>query len=193
MISDNNLSAQPIKHFKEICNFLIKNSKRVVFDNGFDCKQITKESAELLGKLKYVKTGCRLAFDRIEEDGVFQKAIELLIDSGVPKSNLMAFVLFNFTDTPKEAIYRAEECVRLGIRPYPQKYTPLNSKSRKEPYIGKYWTKNLARAFRYFFLMAGYYTKYNFVDWIKEGAKNGNKLKLEKKDLEALEKDYNVS
>lgn len=193
MISDNNLSAQPIEHFREICNFLIKNNKRVVFDNGFDCKQITKEFAELLGKLKYVKTGCRLAFDRIEEDGIFQKSVELLIKSGVPKSSLMAYVLFNFTDTPQEAIYRAEECVRLGIRPYPQKYTPLNSKSRKEPYIGKYWTKNLSRAFRYFFLMAGHYTKHHFVDWIKEEVKNGNKLKLTKKDLECLEKDYNVS
>ncbi|GAH91088.1 unnamed protein product, partial [marine sediment metagenome] len=46
--------------------------------------------------------------------------------------------------------------------------------SRKEPYIGKHWTKHLARAYRYFYLMAGYYSKYNFFDWLKEGIKNDN-------------------
>jgi len=167
MISDNNLSAQPMSHFKDICNFLVENKKSVVFDNGFDCKHITPEFAELLAKLKFYKTGCRLAFDRIEEDGIFQKAVELLISKGVVKSHIMVYVLFNFLDTPQEAAYRMEECIRLGVRPYPQCYTPLNKTTEKNRYIGKHWTKDLAKEFRFFYLMAGYYTKMKFVDWLK--------------------------
>jgi len=55
MISDNILSAQPSAHIKEVCNFMIEHKKRVVFDNGFDCKHITPELASLLGRLKYYK------------------------------------------------------------------------------------------------------------------------------------------
>jgi hypothetical protein len=170
MISDNNLSSTP-DHLLEVCEYLYNHSKSVVFDNGFDCKLITPEIATALAKLRYVRTGLRLAFDRIEEDGVFQQAIELLKRSGVSASTLMAYVLFNFKDTPQEANYRMSECVRLGIRPYPQKYEPLYSKDAKH-YIGKYWTKNLLRAFRYFWLMAGLYTKTDFKTWAKKQTEN---------------------
>lgn len=183
MISDNNLSSQPIEHVKEVCNFLIEHKKKVVFDNGFDCKYITPEIAELLSKIKYVGGGLRLAFDRIQDDIVFQKAIKMLLDAGIKKHSIMAYVLFNFTDTPIEAIYRANECVKLGIRPYPQMYTPLNKKDRNEVYLGKHWTKNLAGAFRFFYLMAGCYKKYGFIDWL---INKNDKFEITKDDLKCL-------
>lgn len=170
MISDNNLSAQPMSHIEDICQYLIDNNKSVVFDNGFDCKHITPELAKLMGKLKFGRNGMRLAFDRIEEDGMFQKAVQLLIDSGVSKSNIMAYALFNFTDTPQEADYRMRECVKLGIRPYPQQYTPLNKTNRDETYIGKYWTKQLLRAFRFFWLMQGYFVNTTFEKFAQQNS-----------------------
>jgi hypothetical protein len=65
MISDNNLSSQPMWHIKEVCDFLVEHNLKVVFDNGFDCKHITLEMAEMLGKLKFVpeRHGMRVAFD----------------------------------------------------------------------------------------------------------------------------------
>jgi len=99
----------------------------------------------------------RVAFDRIEEDGILQDAVKLLIKYGVNPSSILSFVLFNFNDTPQEANYRMIECLKLGIRPYPQQYTPLNCTSRDNVFIGKYWTLNLVRAFRFFWLMAGCY------------------------------------
>jgi len=176
MISDNNLSAQPIEHIEQVCNYIVENKKRVVFDNGFDCKHITDEIAELLSKPKYYKTGLRLAFDRIEEDGIFQDAIRTLLRHGVRKSWLMSYCLFNFTDTPQEANYRMRECVKLGVRPYPQQYTPLNKLNRDNPYIGKHWSKQLLKSFRFFWLMAGYYGKYEFEDWVKNKAPENYKL-----------------
>lgn len=179
MISDNNLSAQPEAHIKAVIDYLVQKKKKVVFDNGFDCKHITVEMAQELARLKFTRNGMRLAFDRIEEDGVFQKAIETLLTAGVPKSQLMAYVLFNFNDTPKEAFYRMAECRRLGIRPYPQQYEPLGELDRKNRFIGKHWTRELLKAFRFYWLMPGIYTKQNFSEWITSDAKTRFNLSKE--------------
>lgn len=165
MISDNNLSAYP-DHLVELVEFLAAKKKRVVFDNGLDCKLITPELAKHLSTVRYVRAGLRLAFDRIEEDGVFQAAIKMLLSESISRDSIMAYVLFNFTDTPKEADYRMRECAKLGIRPYPQKYTPIFRTDSKD-YVGKHWTGNLARAFRDFWLFAGSYGKYEFGEWLK--------------------------
>lgn len=182
MISDNNLSAT-LEHLNDVVNFLVENKKTIVFDNGFDCKHVTDDMANRLSKLKFTRSGMRLAFDRIEEDGIFQEAITKLIKAGVPKSQIMAYCLFNFTDTPQEANYRMSECVRLGIRPYPQQFTPLNKLDRKDIYIGKYWTLPLIRAFRNFWLLAGIYKKNTFEGWARDLANT----KLESADWVAWE------
>lgn len=168
MISDNNLSSQSEKHVEDVVKFIYDNKKTTLFNNGFDCKYITADIAKSLGKLKYIQGGgMRVAFDRIEEDGIFQDAVRLLLSGGIKKSKILAFILFNFQDTPQEANYRATECLKLGIRPYPQQYYTLNCLSQKDKYIDKYWTENLVSAFRYFWLMAGYYTKMTFVQFIQ--------------------------
>jgi len=188
IISDNNLSAAPLGHIRELIDFLVERKKRVVFDNGLDCKLITEEIAAELARLRYTRHGMRLAFDRIEEDGVFQAAVRRLLDAGVPKSQIMAYVLFNFKDSPQEADYRMRECANLGIRPYPQQYQPLNRKSRTEPaYVGRQWTLRLVRAFRGFWLMAGIYGKQEFAEWLeknRDGELNTN-LKLGPEDWAA--------
>ncbi|KKM12476.1 hypothetical protein LCGC14_1720160 [marine sediment metagenome] len=184
MVYDNNLSSQPIEHVESVIKFLVDEKKGVCFDNGFDCKYIDKHIAEMLSGIRFVRNGMRLAFDRIDDDVVFQKAVETLLSAGIPKSAFMAYVLFNFTDTPKEANYRATECVRLGIHPYPQQYVPLNKKNRDNPYIGKLWTRNLVRAFRFFWLMAGYFTKTDFETWVK----SQDKYKLNDEDWEKWNK-----
>ena len=188
MISDNNLSSMPLNHFKSIHKFITEKKKRIVFDNGFDCKLVTKELAQMLGQMKFTRSGMRLAFDRIEEDGQFQKAINMIKDGGVAKSHIMAYVLFNFNDKPKDADYRMRECVKLGIRPYPQQYTPLNRLNRDVPYIGKYWTKNLVRIFRFFWLMAGFNTKMTFEEYcVTRCTNSNNKMQMTKEDWKAWE------
>jgi len=186
-IFDNNLSAFPVSHLENIVTFLEKSKKKVLFDNGFDCKHISNEVASLLARVNYYGTGLRIAFDRIEEDGVFQEAVKTLIKNGVPKKAIMSFVIFNFNDTPKEADYRMRECVKLGIRPYPKQFVPLNNLNKKDIYISKYWTLNLLRAFRFFWLMAGYYTKYDFETW----AKNQNDFVLNKEDWDTWNMEKN--
>lgn len=168
MIHDNNITSHNLDHFEKVISFSIENDKRLLFDNGFDNKFITKETAKLMSTAKYCDAGVRLAFDRIEEDGSFQTAVRLLQDAKIPNSKLFAYVLFNFNDKPKDAIYRFEECIRLKIRPYPQAYTPLNHLDKKVIHIGKNWTYSLRNAIRFFFLMRSLYANQSFYDWIKK-------------------------
>lgn len=180
MISDNNLSAVTFDHLKEIVNLAVENKKKILFDNGFDCKYITKEMAVELAKLKFVRQGMRMAFDRIEEDGTFQNAVKILQDAGVPKHAMMAYVLFNFMDRPQDADYRMRECFKLGVRPYPQYYRPLTTMNKKEKFIGKHWTERLGKAMRYFWLMRGLHSEMTFEEYINS---EKCKPKLKKKDF----------
>lgn len=168
MISDNNLTSMPIKHFIDVCNFLKKHKLGVIFDNGFDCRLFTKEHLEAVKDVRILPSGLRFAFDGMQSDGHIQKTLKMCLDNGISKNKLMVYVLFNFSDTPKEAEYRMREVVKFGARPYPQMFTPLNTLNRDNPFIGKHWTKELARTFRYFYLMAGYFTKSTFTEWLEK-------------------------
>lgn len=153
MISDNNLSSCSPQHFNDVCERLSfsKCAKCVVFDNGFDPKYITPDVAKQLSKINYVGYGLRTAFDRISEDGVFQHAMDNLHQADISKGTVMAYVLFNFDDTIKDAVYRADQCYRYGVKPYPQRYVPLHWQSRTKRHVGKHWTDKLAQAFSYYY------------------------------------------
>jgi hypothetical protein len=165
MIFDNNIPAFP-GHALNVISYLVKIEKKVMFENGLDCKWIDNKIAGELAKINYVTSGLRLAFDRISDEGIFQKSIKLLLSKGISKYSIMAYALFNFTDNINEANYRMRECVRLKIRPYPQQYSPLNITSRDNHFIGKHWDKITLRAFRNFWLLAGYYQKMTFNEWL---------------------------
>ena len=182
-IFDNNLSACALEHVNDVFNTLEQRKIRVCFDNGFDIKFVTPEMAQRLARLKYANEGMRIAFDRIEEDGDFQRAVRMLLVAGVPKSQIMAYVLFNFTDSPQEADYRMRECHKLGIHPYPQRYMPLSITTREQRFVGKKWTDNLARAFRFYWLMPGIYRQMDFMRFI--GSHYNTSFKLTHEDIVA--------
>lgn len=171
MVSDNNLTSAPREHVIEVLKTLHDINKPVLFNNGIDVKYIDEEYAELLGKLRYVAGGgLTVAFDRIEEDGLFQDRVRMLLKAGVKPSVMKAFVLYNFTDTPQEANYRMRETWNLGVRPYPQRYSSLYSLDRKKDmFVGKHWTKNLTTAFRFYWLFAGCYKNYTFEEAVASG------------------------
>ncbi len=184
MVSDNNLSSRSYKLLDDIVNHLVDNNKIVTFDNGFDVKHITPKIAKLLAKIKYAPAGLHLAFDRIEEDGVFQDAVKMLLDAGISKGSIMAYVLFNFHDKPGEANYRLRECAKLGIRPYPTQYVPLRKLERNPVFVGRYWTDTLRINFRFYWLMAGYFNSQPFHEWAKT-KKVGKRNKMKKEDWTA--------
>ena len=190
ILCDNNISATTMEHQLEVFSYLIEQEKQVDVNAGIDCKHVTPELAKILGKVKFVPAGLKLAFDRISEDGIFQEAVELLIANGVKRSAIQAYVLFNFKDTPHEANYRAAECRRMKITPYPQQYTPLKSWDRKNTHIGKNWTWGLIRAFRYYWLLRGHYNHMTLDDFIRgnhDKEKSKGKVNIDSYDLSIWE------
>lgn len=167
MICDNNLTSWPMTHIENITSFIKKYEFAAMFDGGFDCKYITEDFAKLFKDMKFCKSGMRTGFDRIEEDGTFQRATETL-KKYVSRASMLAYVLYNFNDTPIEADYRMSECNKLNVRPYPQRYVPLNSLTRDEHYVGKYWTDKLAKAFRNFWITPRLFKHMQFQDYIKD-------------------------
>lgn len=186
MINDNNLSSQPIEYIREIFDYIKSNNLKLNIKNGMDCKYITDELATLLGSMKFAPRGMKLAFDRISEDGVFQEAVRKLIAAGVPRNKFMIYVLYNFTETPLEAIYRMTEVIKLKIDPWPQCFVKMNKLSIKEKYLGKHWTPNLRDAFHMFYLFGGYYRKNTFLSWCLNEGKNNNKYHFTPEELKSI-------
>ncbi len=155
LLMDNNLSSVTHEHLNDVVEFVNSRKLKVQFEGGLDCKFVTKEIAEKVASMKFVRHGIRTAFDRIDEDGTFQKAIKLLCDAGISTEHMMAYILFNFDDRPQDAEYRAEECARLQVRAYPSCYRPLTSMFKKSRFVGKHWTFGLTKAFRNFWIMKG--------------------------------------
>lgn len=169
LISDNNLSGTTKEHFHTIIDYANKKGKAIMFEGGVDCKYVDMDFAKKLASAKYVRHGLRMAFDRIDEDGIFQTAVRNLVKAGVStESNMEVFLLFNFDDTPRDAYYRGKEAYHLGIHQvYPMFYRPLNALSKADPFVGKYWTFNLARAFRMYWLQRRWFKYYSFEQYIE--------------------------
>jgi hypothetical protein len=185
-ILDNNLSSIELPHLIDIVDFVTKHKKRVIIASGIDCKFVTKELAEQVAKIKFVRHGMRTAFDRIEEDGIFQKSTQMLQKAGVKAEDMFAYVLFNFNDKPQDANYRAEECFKLKVRAYPQYYRPLNTLNKDKVFVGKHWTFRLGKAFRYYWVMKsvrGGFRDMSFEEYIK--SKEGRaKTKVKDGDID---------
>ena len=176
MLFDNNITAYGAEHVTNVANYCRENKLKVRLDNAIDCKYIDDDMAVALSKMPVEKRGYRTAFDRIAEDGIFQKSVKLLIKNGISKYNIMAYVLFNFDDTPVEADYRARECANLGIIPYPACFQPLNAFDRKKKYISPKWTPRLTTAFMHFWLYGSIHLKNDFISYAKAEGRDRYKL-----------------
>jgi hypothetical protein len=177
MIHDNNLTSLDIEHFKDVMDFLKETKLPVTFDNGFDCRLFNEKHLKYLFGINLQNNGLRFAFDNMSQDYHIQKTVQMCLDAGISKSKIMAYVLFNFKDTFDESMYRATELKNLGVRPYPQQYRPLNDIEMYANFFGKEWNRKLAGDFRFYWLMAGLYTKISWNDYIIGGGKNYYKNK----------------
>ena len=179
VVSDNSFLSAPPDHVENVINSLNKNNKKVIFNNGMNCREITDENAKLLASLKYIKQGFRIGFDRIKDDGYYQIAMEKIKNAGLKiKGNSYTYILFNFKDTPQESLYRAMESWKVGSVPYFMRYRPLNQVHKKLDYVGKHWTLNLIRAFVNYGALYGF----NRGDKTFEGWMKSSNIKLTDED-----------
>ena len=123
-----------------------RNRLRFVdFNQGLDMRLLTKRKAKLLAQTAI--NPVRLAFDSLKLKEQYSKKVKLLCSLGLPE--IATYVLFNYTETPKDFYERLRTNVELNaqigskIYSFPMRFIPLDCKERS--YVGKHWTWRLLR------------------------------------------------
>lgn len=149
VLQDNNLTATPWNHFWSVISWLKLRKFRIDLNSGIEPHSFTEKHAKEMQGLDW--RPIRTAFDEMKEESQFTKAMELIRTYLVKRySNLMVYCLFNYQDTPDEALYRANKIIELGGSPWPMPYRPLNWFS-KDDYVSPQWTHEQVKKFyRYF-------------------------------------------
>ena len=119
--------------------------RRLDFNQGVDARRLTRRKMMLLAKTAIHPL--RMALDRIALKDRYVGRVKLARDCGLYKHS--TYVLFNYTDTPRDFYERLRVSVELNqqigtkISSFPMKYIPLDAKDRT--YIGKHWSRKLLR------------------------------------------------
>lgn len=179
MFQDNNLTSFPFDHFKAVMEFVRHRKLKACFNNGFDARKLTEDQMDLMSKIKWTRSGLRLAFDNMSQDGYVQRAIEKLIKKGVPKDKFLIFCLYNYTDTIEEAMYRCSEMRKLGVRPFPEVYYPLDKLDKKR-YVSPQWTYEQISDFLIYWFLMGNYKNKTWDEFIEEQKKLNRKRRIPK-------------
>jgi hypothetical protein len=179
MFQDNNLTSFPFDHFINVMEFVRQHKLKACFNNGFDARKLTDDQIDLMARIKWIRSGLRLAFDNMSQDGYVQRAIEKLIKKGVSRDKFMIFCLYNYTDTFDEAMYRCSEMRKLGVRPFPEVYYPLDKLDKKR-YVSPQWTYVQISDFLGYWFMMGNYKKKTWEEFVAEQKKLNRKRRIPK-------------
>lgn len=135
VILDNNILASKfgIEQIKEI----IRLGLKVDFNQGLDARLVTDEIADLLAKVKYIKS-IRFACDSSFMTKRVIEAMEKLVKRGVKKYRFNNYLLL--TDDINDSYVRAKAMRDYGVHIAPQPYRTFD-KINKPPQ----WQKDFAR------------------------------------------------
>lgn len=126
IVCDNNFLASSKIHFDRAVDKL-KSLPYVEFNQGLEAKLFTNERASRIAELKL--NDVRFAFDATDREDSIRKAIKRAKHNGIKKISVL--MLYGFTDTPADALYRAECLRNIGVNEiYPMRYQPLNSEHK---------------------------------------------------------------
>ena len=122
---------------------------KIDFNQGLDARLMTEDIADLLAGLPI--RPIRFAFDGMQEDGHYQRAIEMMAARGFRE--FRTYVLYNFKDTPQDFYYRLRESARLAqdlkisVQSFPMRYQPILLIDGGREYTGKHWTSKKKKVF----------------------------------------------
>lgn len=120
----------------------------VDFNQGIDARLIDERNMKILSTIPI--RPFRLAYDRIEDTSIFNRATKLAIDNNV--RHFSNYILYNWKDKPEDFWMRLNNAVSLyngksgdisGFS-FPMKYSPIDKKDRSN--IGQYWNKKYLNA-----------------------------------------------
>jgi len=126
IVCDNNLLAASIDHFDRVIDRLIPHGW-ADFNQGLDAHFLTPYHARRLAEIPKVMV--RLAADapigRPTAD--WTRALELLLDAGLPKSRIRSYCLIGFGAGPEEAWARCRAVEAAGVKPLPMWFHALDA------------------------------------------------------------------
>ena len=143
IVCDDNLLACSSGHFDSVVDRL-KPLKGVDFNQGLDVRLLSNHHIERLRELNLV--GLRFAWDDVALEPQLMSALTRCSTAGFPKKITKVYVLFNYKDSPDDALYRCQTLKRMGILPNVQRYQPLDT-LRKNSYIAPKWDARLLSDF----------------------------------------------
>jgi len=162
VICDNNILASSKDHFEDVVSKL-KGLRGVDFNQGLDARLLTKWHAELLCGLDLKMV--RLAWDWIGMEAIWLSAFQTLLDVGFRASDIQSYVLIGFNDDPEDALYRLQTVKKLGARPNPMRYQPLDSIKRNE-YVHPNWTDRELKDYMRYWSRQNWLSKIPFEEYV---------------------------
>ncbi len=150
ILFDNNVIASP--NWDVTLQELMEIGKKVNIREGIDARLVTDDIAIQLSQLKLEKV--QTAYDSIKDSDKVLEGIKIL-KKYIPKKAFVAFVLYNWKDTPDDFFQRLKELQALGVISFPMRYQPLNELT-KNAYISPNWTKEDLRDVRRLIHKMGY-------------------------------------
>lgn len=164
IICDNNLLASSRKHFDFVID-KVKCFKGVDFNQGLDARLLKSYHIERLQELRLPKL--RFAFDDISQESKTMDAIDRVLKAGFAHRRLSCYVLFGYDDTPDDALYRAEAIKSKGIKPFLQRYQPIQGELAlvKDSYIGNVWTDKEMKRFQHYWCRQNWLSKIPYAEY----------------------------
>lgn len=121
---DNDFFGQD--EWAEILQEAIDGKFKVCFNQGINIRLVTHEQAKMLSRVYYADDSFKsrrlyTAWDLLGDEKIFKTGVQMLADAGIPAKHLMVYMLMGWRkgETEEEVLYRFNELVDLGCRPYP--------------------------------------------------------------------------
>lgn len=168
VIFDNNLLNAPADHVKKVFNKLGGLNKQFDINSGFDVFLFKKHHAKMISQLPIKPI--RFAFDKKQQEKALMRSITYCIDAGINPEGIRVFVLYNYTDTPEEARYRADKIISLGCKPFVMRYRPLDDWRKK--YIAPQWKTEDVVNFAYYYNMPVVWNIMSYDEFMQERKDN---------------------
>lgn len=135
VLLDNDFFGQP--EWADILGEAVSGGFKICFNQGINIRLITHEQARVLSGVFYYDDQFKTrrlytAWDNLGDEKVFREGVRTIVDAGIPARNLMVYMLIGFRkgETEEEILYRFNEMVALGVRPYPMVFDRTNARLR---------------------------------------------------------------
>lgn len=158
LVCDNNLLACSQRHFNAVIDRL-KTVRYIDFNQGLDARLLTEHH---LDRIRELDLNCvRFSWDFIKDEADVIRAIRMAKQAGIPKSKIRVYVLVNYKDDFDDAQYRCLTLKAEGVKPYPQRYNPLDTLVR-DSYLAPSWQKKQLKLFVNYWSRQNWYSKIPF-------------------------------